>query len=1000
MRMIPALLTALLLTAPAFASPPLAVDDAPLHALQFIDKDEGWAVGDDGVILHTVDAGKSWELQSAPTRGSLRGIHFINPLVGWAVGRDEQPTGSVGIVLATRDGGANWQRQEGLANTLPGINALRFADPLNNYVAYLLADSSDQFPSGLFKTVDAGKSWAPVRGPRAPAWFAAEFSNVDSAVLVGPWASLARLTDGQVEFADLGALAGRSLKGIRKTHDRLLAVGAGGVVLSSASQGKSWGFAKLPMSAETRACVDFHAITSHGKRMWIVGRPGSFVLRSDDAGDTWELLKTGQRLPLNAVHFHDADKGWAVGAGGTILATTDGGASWNVCRQGARRAAVLVVHPRAHDLPADTLASLGAERGNFTTTLCVQAPDPQSAAPRHALQPQRLDAAQRQLGGLAAETLWHFPLPQYLQAADKEAILASWNDRFSGKAGQEMLRQLVLALRIWQPEVVLAVGQDSAGALWAETLREATTLAENPDSFPEQIKDLGLAAWKVQRTFAESPRGKHHIEQDNLQPYDRLEGTLRDFAGPAYALVRDTQVSLPTTRYFQQEGTAPKGADLASSVGEVRRKLHAVEPDPEARKATQTRTHLISLAEKLAEPSKLLSALEPALKQLTDLEAASAALAIADDFARQGQWQHAKELYLHVMQRYPAHPGTLDACRWLIRHASSSEVRRRYELDQFFTVTKTTTQGVQQAGAIDPQQTVQQAFLAGGNETKAWHQFGVTLGQHLGNFGPLHTYDPAMQFCLQSARRKLGETDKALDFYEKFHAFVPQGPWHEAAKAELWLVNRSKPEPERVGVCKLADARPLLDGKFDDVCWEKLTPMVLGDAVGGSRGDYASQLMLAYDQEFLYIALRCTHPAGQRVPQASKRKRDENLQPYDRVALLFDLDRDYSTFFRFEVDQRGCVREDCWGDGKWNPKWFVACHQTDTSWQIEAAIPLSEMTREAIPLNAAWAFNAVRVIPGKGVQSWSLPADVDPRPEGMSVLLFQERTKASKMPPP
>ena len=35
-------------------------DDAPLHAVQFVDRVEGWAVGDEGAILHTIDAGKIW----------------------------------------------------------------------------------------------------------------------------------------------------------------------------------------------------------------------------------------------------------------------------------------------------------------------------------------------------------------------------------------------------------------------------------------------------------------------------------------------------------------------------------------------------------------------------------------------------------------------------------------------------------------------------------------------------------------------------------------------------------------------------------------------------------------------------------------------------------------------------------------------------------------------------------------------------------------------------
>ncbi len=33
---------------------------------------------------------------------------------------------------------------------------------------------------------------------------------------------------------------------------------------------------------------------------------------------------------LQAVHFVDAERGWAVGDGGTVLATTDSGRTWTV----------------------------------------------------------------------------------------------------------------------------------------------------------------------------------------------------------------------------------------------------------------------------------------------------------------------------------------------------------------------------------------------------------------------------------------------------------------------------------------------------------------------------------------------------------------------------------------------------------------------------------------------------------------------------------------------
>src|ERR1700730_7960147 len=89
----------------AGAAPPRNFDDAALHAVQFVDREEGWAVGDEGVVWHTFDGGDTWERQPTPVRASLRSVHFLSPYVGWIAGREELPHGggSVGVLLYTND---------------------------------------------------------------------------------------------------------------------------------------------------------------------------------------------------------------------------------------------------------------------------------------------------------------------------------------------------------------------------------------------------------------------------------------------------------------------------------------------------------------------------------------------------------------------------------------------------------------------------------------------------------------------------------------------------------------------------------------------------------------------------------------------------------------------------------------------------------------------------------------------------------------------------------
>src|SRR5207249_4473977 len=214
--------------------------------------------------------------------------------------------------------------------------------------------------------------------------------------------------------------------------------------------------------------------------------------------------------------------------------------------------------------------------------------------------------------------------------------------------------------------------------------------------------------------------------------------------------------------------------------------------------------------------------------------------------------------------------------------------------------------------------------------------------------------------------------------------------------AELWLTHRSGQPAKPIALCRQTPTRPFLDGQFEDACWQGLKPLVLRNAVGDTVKDYPTQAWLAYDKDFLYLALRCRHPADRYVEPVKRRTRDADLGAYDRVSLLLDLDRDYSTCFHLQIDQRGCLREECWGDAGWNPRWFVAAKSDAEGWQIEAAIPMAELTGDTVTLGRAWACNVVRILPGRGVQAMSTPADVLPRPEGMGLLIFTQDSARSE----
>jgi hypothetical protein len=386
-----------------------------------------------------------------------------------------------------------------------------------------------------------------------------------------------------------------------------------------------------------------------------------------------------------------------------------------------------------------------------------------------------------------------------------------------------------------------------------------------------------------------------------------------------------------------------------------------------------------------------------------------------------GQWSMAREAYLLMVDTYPAQPLALDAYRWLIRYSSSSEARRRQELGQFFVVGEVEL-GVPRPGSnaaapfagkgldektmgrlpevpeTEERHTVRLGLFGNKEDVRKWYQGSLALEQRMSAFGPLFASDPAVQFCLQASRRNLGDFETAKKWYTEFASRQPDGPWRNAALAELWLMNRAGPPPKPVASCRATEEKPFLDGRLDDACWEGGQVLRLQNATGETAKEYPTEVRLAYDKDFLYLAARCFHPADRRVPPAPARSRDADLRGHDRISLQLDLDRDYSTCFHLQIDHRGCVAEDCWGDKSWDPRWFVAVQSEPTCWVVEAAIPLAALTGDNVTPGRAWACNVVRTLPGRGVQAWSLPAEApeeSSRLEGMGLLMFTASDKAA-----
>ena len=135
-----------------------------LESVHFVDAMNGWVVGHNGTILHTINGGTTWTAQTVDDSftNHLQSVYFVDAMNGWAVGNR---TGTSGIqdIIRTTDGGSTWLKSEfdSGVNVLL-LNSLHFADAKNGFV---VGNSFNFSPYAvrlvILHTTDGGKTWIP-----------------------------------------------------------------------------------------------------------------------------------------------------------------------------------------------------------------------------------------------------------------------------------------------------------------------------------------------------------------------------------------------------------------------------------------------------------------------------------------------------------------------------------------------------------------------------------------------------------------------------------------------------------------------------------------------------------------------------------------------------------------------------------------------------------------------------------------------------------------------
>jgi photosystem II stability/assembly factor-like uncharacterized protein len=295
----------------------------------FLDDSFGCVTGNLGTFMITKDGGRTWA-GSTIEAGTLYGAQFVDCDTGWIVGKD-------GAIFNTNDGGSTWTKI--VSSGYPFDEDFYKVDFMDRTLGYVLGYL------GVYRTVDGGSDWTNNWLPVAPSRGAWDMSFVDDSTgfLLGSKYSdpdpiiLYRTVDAGASWAPVPGSKGsllRTVLTIAFASERTGWAG-GGVIMKTTDGGATW---QTQLSAATVRKFCFFS-EQYG---FAVG--GKSILRTADGGATWQnVTPVDARIAdLRGISFVDRNHGWVVGrapdepADGRLykhtilLSTHDGGTTWTL----------------------------------------------------------------------------------------------------------------------------------------------------------------------------------------------------------------------------------------------------------------------------------------------------------------------------------------------------------------------------------------------------------------------------------------------------------------------------------------------------------------------------------------------------------------------------------------------------------------------------------------------------------------------------------------------
>ena len=293
-----------------------------LNCIHFENSNVGYAGGDNGIFLKTINGGAQWNYTIIDSNINVETVFFVNASTGWIGCTNLTPLDSSQI-LKTTDGGSSW-----VAQKTSGPHEYTSIFFIDNNTGWAVSEFGH-----LVKTTNGGNLWVELPSGESGDLHSVCFVNSLTGWIAGINNKVKKSIDGGSTWISQTLSPSSSFRSVYFANSQTgWVVGLLGRIFKTTDGGSNWIQKTSPVGS-----VDLFSVHFSGTELgWVAGNLGR-VIKTTNGGESWYAQSSGVSQHLRSVFMISPTVGLIAGYGGTILKTTNSGESTSLTSQTIHR---------------------------------------------------------------------------------------------------------------------------------------------------------------------------------------------------------------------------------------------------------------------------------------------------------------------------------------------------------------------------------------------------------------------------------------------------------------------------------------------------------------------------------------------------------------------------------------------------------------------------------------------------------------------------------------